>query len=394
MKKSALMLSVPLLLICALGYSQEKVVSGKSNPVTVSYSSENSGEFAPVLTWITPAEQGATFDAKKVNLEVGVKSSTEVSEVTIYIDGEPLASERGLGVAAAKADDYDQVIKRELDLQNGTHEIRLLVENEAGEAALEFRTINVDAPVILAAGRRDYALIIGTDQYDEWDNLTNPVFDAQTIATELTESYGFEVDLNLNLTTSEMLTKIREYGSKNFMKDDQLFIFIAGHGQFDEVFTEGYVVGKNSKKIDPAKESYISHSTLRTYVSNIPSNHIFLAMDVCFGGTFDQAIAQAGHRGADMYGEIETSDYIERKLRFKTRKYLTSGGKQYVPDGRPGEHSPFARHFIDALRSYGGRDKILTLGEIVNFVERISPEPKFGDFPGDEPGSDFIFVAK
>ena len=50
-------------------------------------------------------------------------------------------------------------------------------------------------------------------------------------------------------------------------KNDQLFIFFAGHGQFDEIFTEGYLVGSDSKLSDPGKTSYISHSTLRTVVN-------------------------------------------------------------------------------------------------------------------------------
>ena len=95
-----------------------------------------------------------------------------------------------------------------------------------------------------------------------------------------------------------------------------------------------------------------------------------------------------------MYAEISQTDYIKRKLRFKTRKYITSGGKQYVPDGRPGFHSPFASKFIEALRSYGGRDEIITLPELYGWLERINPEPKGGSFGTDEPGSDFVFVAQ
>ena len=118
-------------------------------------------------------------------------------------------------------------------------------------------------------------------------------------------------------------------------------------------------------------------------------------MDVCYGGTFDQAIARAGSRGGDeIYNELTKTEYIKRKLRFKTRRYLTSGGKQYVPDGRPGHHSPFARKFLEGLRNYGGQDKILTLNELTGYVEKINPEPRYGEFGDNEPGSDFVFVAQ
>ena len=116
-------------------------------------------------------------------------------------------------------------------------------------------------------------------------------------------------------------------------------------------------------------------------------------MDVCFGGTFDPIIA--GHRGGEEdYGKISTNEFIQRKLRYKTRRYMTSGGKEYVPDGRPGEHSPFARQFLAALRDFGGSDRIITIAELQSYVEKVDPEPRGGEFGSNEPGSDFIFVAK
>ena len=240
--------------------------------------------------------------------------------------------------------------------------------------------------------RTDYALLFATDKYDNWSDLVNPTNDATTIAKDLENNYGFEVELVTNVTTDEMYLTLRKYAQKSYLPQDQLFIFIAGHGQFDEAFREGYVVGSNSLLIDNAKSSYISHSNLRTIINNIPCEHIFLAMDVCFGGTFDPVIAS--NRGSEEYGEISTTEFIQRKLRYKTRRYLTSGGKEYVPDGRPGMHSPFARQFLAALRNFGGEDRIITLSELLSYVEKVTPEPRYGEFGNNEPGSDFIFVAK
>ena len=81
-------------------------------------------------------------------------------------------------------------------------------------------------------------------------------------------------------------------------------------------------------------------------------------------------------------------------MQYNTRRYLTSGGKEYVPDGRPGEHSPFARKCLEALRSDGGLDGILTFGEFYTFVEKATPEPRTGEFGDNQPGSDFLFIYK
>ena len=61
-----------------------------------------------------------------------------------------------------------------------------------------------------------------------------------------------------------------------------------------------------------------------------------------------------------MDDELDQFEYINRKLKLKTRKFLTSGGKEYVSDGRPGQHSPFVRKLLEAIRSYGGDDSVLS----------------------------------
>ena len=237
------------------------------------------------------------------------------------------------------------------------------------------------------------ALIFASNVYDTFGELINPVFDARTIGVELDNNYSTYVEIVENPTLNEVAFRIREYAKRTYSDNDYLLIFFAGHGTYDEVFKEGYVVFRDSKADDVAKSTYLSHSNLRTMINNVPCNHILLVMDVCFGGTFDPLIASRS-RATDMYTDISNEEYLTRKSRYKTRYYLTSGGKEYVPDGRPGQHSPFARKFIEALRNYGGTDNILTVNEILQFIEKVDPQPCFGEFGNNEPGSDFILIAK
>jgi len=239
-----------------------------------------------------------------------------------------------------------------------------------------------------------YALLFASNVYDYYSDLVNPVLDAQTIGTELSENYGVVSEVVINPTLSETASVIRDFASRSYKPEDNLMIFFAGHGVYDEVFREGYVISRDSRMDDVGKTSYLSHSNLRTMINNIDCPHIFLVMDVCFGGTFDPHLA-ATHRGAAVqYADISTKEFVERKLKYKTRLYLTSGGKEYVPDGRPGFHSPFARRFIESLRYYGGDDGVLTTSEILQFVEKVNPQPRFGEFGDNEPGSDFILVVR
>jgi len=36
----------------------------------------------------------------------------------------------------------------------------------------------------------------------------------------------------------------------------------------------------------------------------------------------------------------------------------------------------------------------MTLAELVLYFERLIPEPRFGEFGANEPGSDFLFIAR
>ncbi len=282
------------------------------------------------------------------------------------------------------------------DLKGNKAEKSFIIERksqETAKAANEVPTTKAQENEVLnEIIGTNYALIIGTDDYAEWEELYNPIRDAEAIDEELRSTYGFQTELLKNPTQREFINKIKSYATaKNFQPNDQLFIFVAGHGHFDESLGEGYIVSKDSKKDDDARLSYIPQSVFRQYVDNIKCKHILVMLDVCFGGTIDPIVKRRGSFDAE---GVSKAEFISRKLRYKTRKYITSGGKEYVPDGAPGKHSPFAKSILEAFRSYGGKDGILTISEVISYIENLKPEPCKGEFGENDPGSDFLFIAK
>ncbi|OGU48481.1 MAG: hypothetical protein A2000_09625 [Ignavibacteria bacterium GWB2_36_8] len=239
--------------------------------------------------------------------------------------------------------------------------------------------------------RTDYALMFATDNYTSFPDLANPIFDAETIEGELKENYNFKTQLVKNPKIDTIFAQLRLYGTKNYGKEDQLMIFFAGHGIFDDIYGEGYLMATDTRNDDVGKKSYLAHSYLQRIVNNIPCEHILLVIDACFSGTFDQRIAW---RGED---EIikKSEEWIKNKLSLKTRKYITSGGKDYVSDGIKGHHSPFVRKMLEALRSYGGSDGILTLSELLSYLETVESNiPRSSEFGDNQPGSTFLFITK
>jgi hypothetical protein len=348
------------------------------------------------ITWVEPAEVGTTVKEKILNLKVGIEAENEILSAVIYVNDVPLEARLGFKKTNSLADRFDKFIDREITLTDGVNNIKLVVTNADGTMVEQSISVmkEVDVVASLENNRKDYALVFGTNEYSEWDPLTNPVFDAETIAEELKDNYGFEVDVVLNATKAEMEQKLVALYDRSYQENDQLLIFFAGHGNFDERTTRGFIVASDSKLSDPTGSSYLSYSNLRDLVDNVNCKHTMLMLDACFGGTFDQNIARAGSRGHDNADMASRTEFIERKLKFQTRMYVTSGGKEYVRDGRPGHHSPFAKQFLAALRDYGGADGILTKSELRSYMEVLSQQPRMGDFGQYEPGSDFIFIAK
>jgi tetratricopeptide (TPR) repeat protein len=243
---------------------------------------------------------------------------------------------------------------------------------------------------------QDYALLFAANDYDDptWPHLINPIPDAQAIAEELKENYGFRIEIVTNPTREEIVTKIREYIQKAFAESDQLFIFFAGHGFFDDVFGQGYIVARDSRIADETRGTYLSYSDLLPIINQIHAKHIFWAVDACYSGTLDRRIREAGARGVETYANFSFPELFDNKSRLTTRKYLTSGGKDYVPDGDPGKHSPFAAHLLETLRGYGGKKGYLTFEDVLAGVEWTKPEPVWGEFGGNDVASEFFFLSK
>jgi hypothetical protein len=344
---------------------------------------------APELQWLNPANDNLVSANKSIVIKLKAETTSPIADVDVFLNGEEIQMSRGISLGGNTS--REQIIEQQVNLMQGNNEIRVVVENEQGGIAESVKNVSYN---VLITDRTDYALIFAVNDYDEWGDLTNPVFDAQAVEEEIREYYGFKTELVINPKKVDVLTKLREYAGKSYQPKDQLMIFFAGHGKFDEITRMGYLATVDSKISDEVSDSYISHSAYRDYINNIPNQHILVVIDACFGGTFDQALARAGSRGQDnQYYELTKTEFIERKLKYQTRKYLTSGGKQYVPDGRPGAHSPFARKFLEALRNYGGSDKILTYTELMTYFEALTPMPRSGEFGANEPGSDFVFVS-
>ena len=295
------------------------------------------------------------------------------------------------GVAGVKVNDIEaQVIGNRFEatvpLISGHDLIRVAATDTLGNQA--FKSITYSPPI--PQPRKDYALLFAVDIYDHWPRLRFPMADALNISRDLENIYGFQVELVQNPTKMDIHRILREYAQKDFAPEDQLLIFFAGHGDFDAVTNMGYLVCQDTKKPedDSFKLSYFSHSDFRDIIDRMSCEHILLVMDTCYSGTFDERLAMRGE-AENISNSLSQAD-IKRIMTYTTRWYLTSGANERVPDD-----SLFIRALLDALRSKGGRDNILTIEEILTYLKDLgNPKPCSGEFGRNAPGSDFLFIAQ
>lgn len=365
----------------------------KTNAVKLDFTTPSVPTTLPMITWVTPRVERSNSVEESITFEVNVSSDVPLKMIRFELTN---GGETHSKVVALETGQVQKNLKQSVRLIAGENLIKIFAENQNGGLVTSSRSVLSGKDAIEDAvdiNRRDVALLFATDNYDHWGDLVNPISDARTIETILREKYGFETELVLNPTHEEIMSKIYDYNTRRFNPQDQLFIFFAGHGAFDETLGEGYVVGSNSILNDKGKSTYVPHILLRERLNSIKCEHIFLAMDVCFGGTIDPVLAKA--RAEDSMDEAADKQYLVKKLTKRTRKFLTSGSKEYVSDGVLGKHSPFAEKFILALKEIGGgTGRILSLLELRTYFLKLPSEPRFGSFGNDDPASDFVFVAK
>lgn len=220
---------------------------------------------------------------------------------------------------------------------------------------------------------RNIALIIATDRYQQWSTLNNPVRDGRTLASELSDKYGFMVDTLFNPTRREFLNKLMEYLSGNFTEHDRLLVFVAGHGVYDNMVNDGYLVMRDSEKdVVDKEDSYVSFRILSGRLNSTRFKQVFVMIDACYGGAF---------------GDVSFSDGGD-----KVRLYLTSGSKEYVDDGPKGGHSPFASALFDILRKDGpqrGKLSASYLHVTLREEGNLTSKPRFGTFASSARDSEF-----
>jgi len=256
-----------------------------------------------------------------------------------------------------------------IDLNPGINKIVINAIDRNENANSEVFTIDFEERMMVTASISDsafadeipeingninyYALLIAEKDYDDegFKDLQTPIDDASEVSNILINQYDFaegNVKLLIN-ATRQMVVDTLSALCKMMTDADNLLIFYAGHG--DEKRTNGEIVGGYIIPSDAKKDNratYISNQDLVEPVLSTQARHVLFVVDACFAGLMRSTMDDAPQGIKNLYNN-------------KSRRILTSGNREQVPDG-----GQFIYNFKNYLRNPG--KVYLTANELYTYI--------------------------
>jgi uncharacterized caspase-like protein len=239
-----------------------------------------------------------------------------------------------------------------------------------------------------------HALVIGNTIYAHWPSLNTPGQDARAIAEVLSRKYGFKTKALLNATRFDILQALNDL-RKMLTENDNLLVYYAGHGHWEQQIQRGYWVPVDSDT--DSDVNWISTVAITDILSAMSARHVLIVADSCYSGALTRSALARLEAG--MSNEAR-DHWLKSMAEKRSRTVLSSGGIQPVLDEGGGNHSVFAKAFLDVLASNAeildGQRLGLEVAARVSYAAasvRVEQDPQYAPirYSGHEAG-DFLFV--
>jgi len=187
-------------------------------------------------------------------------------------------------------------------------------------------------------------MIIGNNNYQKVPKLDTPETDAKVIDEVLRSKYGFRTKLLLNATRYQILSELNKLRAK-LTENDNLLIYYAGHGELDKVNMRGHWLPVDADGDNSA--NWISTIAITDILNAMSVKHVMVVSDSCYSGAMTRSSLARLEVGVSAKQRL---DWLKAMLKTRSRTVLTSGGLKPVMDGGGGQHSVFAKAFINTLQ--------------------------------------------
>lgn len=366
--------------------TQQVVPSSGNNslsPLIKNESTANINNYNPtdynknIIKWLSPQYSNISTSKQKYRVKAGIDIEN-INEIRLFVNNKLISNRL--------TENEDPLVKSKfiinelVDLQFGKNTVR--IEVERGEIDC------IDEIIITNNSISDNycALIIGINDYqdEKITDLNEPLTDIENLGKILTTEYNFnpnKVKILKNPNKTLIISTLHELRG-SISPSDNLLIFYAGHGTWDQEMNTGYWLPSDANSSNPV--NWIPNTELTNYINAIKSQHTLLIADACFSGSI--------FKTRNLTSENQAA--IEKLYGLKSRKAITSGTmKQEVPD-----KSTFTHFLIKKLED--NQEKYLTAEQLflslrLAVLNNSANIPQYGTIQntGDE-GGEFIFIKK
>ncbi|MCK5137223.1 MAG: caspase family protein [Bacteroidales bacterium] len=351
--------------------------NGDSQPVVIPMGQKAAVELTGEVdgfTWISPTMSSVKTSESTYQIKATVNSNENIRFVNLFINGQfvrniipPVSTIRQL------------VIDERMDLTLGSNELKIEAVSTTGKKLESSVEIVYDI-----TSAKYYALIIAVERYNDpaITDLDQPIRDANRFYNVISSDYIFEKE---NIIFLKNPAKADIIGTLHKMRNqvtpkDNLLIYYAGHGYWDEEMTTGYWLPRDASRDNPV--NWLPNTDLTNYLNVLNTKHTLLIADACFsGGIFKSRAA---------FNNVMS---IEKLYKLTSRKAMTSGTLKEVPD-----KSVFIEYLIKRLsennKKYMPSEQLYS--SLREAVMNNSPNiPQYGTIQnvGDE-GGDFVFIRR
>jgi hypothetical protein len=346
-----------------------KVVIPMEQKTPVELNGESNG-----FTWIQPGLSSVKTPESVYQIKATVNAGENIRFVNLFNNGQFVRN-----IIPPVTTIRQMVIDEPMELTLGKNDMKIEAVTVSGKKMESSVEVVYDI-----SSASYYALVIAVEKYDDpsVNDLDQPIEDATRFCELINKEYHFE---KANITFMKNPTKAEIIGTLHNMRsvvtpEDNLLIYYAGHGFWDEEMSTGYWLPRDASRDNPV--NWLPNTDLTNYLNVLKTKHTLLIADACFsGGIFKTRAA---------FNNVMS---VEKLYKLTSRKAITSGTLTEVPD-----KSVFIEFLIKRLdennRKYLPSEQLYS--SLKEAVINNSPTiPQYGTIQnvGDE-GGDFIFIRR
>ncbi|MFK8021392.1 MAG: caspase family protein [Pseudomonadales bacterium] len=387
---------------------KEAISSSRKSLAALSEASIQVASALPVIQLIEPQVLRTRGEEPNVPARDDIDQRTVIGQVQSAAGlMELLINEERVGV------DADGFFQKSVPITRSMTPVSIIAIDKKGQRAdLSFnfeRKALIPEPAAIAKQTREakkntkipkldygnyHALVIGNKQYQSLPSLRTSVNDTEAVAAILEQQYGFKVRKLVDATRYDILSALNELRSE-LNEDDNLLIYYAGHGTLDEVNNRGHWMPVDAEEDSSA--NWISNIAITDIINAMNARKVLIVSDSCYSGAMTRSSLSRLDAGRSDKTWVAWLKMLTEK---RSRLSLSSGGLAPVLDGGGGEHSIFAKAFLDVLKQnetvIEGKQLHGKVAELVSYAAsaaQFEQVPQYAPikFGGHESG-DFLFV--